>query len=209
MSFDFENATIEEFFEWYMKNCSPFGGIPAFRAVEDVHGVTGIVYFQKGNFQVQLFAMPANYIIPEHTHPNVDSFEVYLGGQVMFSHSGKWRTPPEAMIQSDADGLAQSRLKWIRVQPQDSHGGISGPAGAVFLSIQKWINGRPPSCVSKDYDGIALASEHRAERGKLEHKKTLTWRDAASLETTPPPWINEPAHYGHLISTNANSVTFN
>lgn len=190
--FDFENASVEEFFDWFLEYGPKFGGVPLLRAVEDVHGVTGIVFFQKGCFQVQLFAMPANYIIPEHTHPNVDSFELYLGGQVMFSHDGKWRTPSENMLASDEDGLAPSRLKHIRVKPQDKHGGISGPAGAVFLSIQKWINGRPPSCVSKDYDGIALAEAHEADHGELVHKE-LTWRDAASEEDTPPPWIKEPA----------------
>ena len=79
--------------------------------------------------------MPANYVIPEHTHPNVDSFEVYLGGQVMFSHVGEWRTAHSNMLAADASGLSKQRLSNIRVRLDDSHGGTSGPAGAVFLSI--------------------------------------------------------------------------
>lgn len=209
MSFDFENSSLEDFFEWYLHNAPTFGGIPLLRAVEDVHGVTGIVYFQKGCFQVQLFAMPANYVIPEHTHPNVDSFELYLGGQVMFSHEGKWRTEHENMLNPDDHGLCRQRLRHIRVRPQDLHGGVSGPAGAVFMSVQKWLNGKRPSCVSKDYDGLALAADHETEHGELQHKEELTWRDAASGENTPPPWLAMPPKPVFGYNTfSINSVSF-
>ena len=56
------------------------------------------------------------------------------------------------------------------------------------MSIQQWLNDTAPSCVSKDYDGIALAADHTTTVGSLEHKE-LTWRDAASGEDTPPPWL--------------------
>ena len=45
--------------------------------------------------------------------------------------------------------------------------------------------------MSKDYNGIALADEHQTDEGHLEHKEELTWRDAASKATTPPPWIKQ------------------
>ena len=71
---------------------------------------------------------------------------------------------------------------------QDVHGACVGPSGGVFMSIQQWLNDTAPSCVSKDYDGIALAADHTTTVGSLEHKD-LTWRDAASSEDTPPPWL--------------------
>ena len=154
------------------------GHITADGAVQEVHGVLGVTHFKTTTFPGADVCCAANYIIPEHTHPNVDSFELYLGGQIMFSHLGKWVATSGEVIAADRFGQSLMRGSSIRVKPDDLHGGCFGPSGGVFMSIQHWLNDTMPSCVSKDYDGIALAAEHTTTVGNLEHKE-LTWRDAA------------------------------
>lgn len=167
----------------------PFIDEPIVRKIEDVVSIT---WFRYKEFQVQLFAVPPNYIIPEHTHPNVDSYEVLLGGEIGFSKNGRWVNledltfPPRTY-----EGLNPARGGCIRVNPEDPHGGVSGRNGATFLSVQRWLNGVTPHCVANDYTGKTMGSNHSSQvkSGYAENpvsQKNLTWRDAASLETVPP-----------------------
>jgi len=178
---------LEEFKDWFFRNIPPLGAVPLSHAVHKIEDVTSIIWFRDGEYQVQMFAVPGNYIIPEHTHPNVDSIEVYVGGQIKFSHSGKWITTDEDLKTTSFLGTALPRGSTIRVKPNDIHGGIFGPAGGVFLSIQHWLNGVKPHCVAADYSGIVMGAHHMNSVvcGEPQIKRRLTWRDAASLELSP------------------------
>lgn len=89
-----------------------------------------------------MFAVPEGTIIPEHTNPNVDSIEVYVGGNIRFSHSGKYIYPKEALHARDGPlGCASRRGMTIRLRPNDLHGGTFGEGGGLFLSVQHWLNG--------------------------------------------------------------------
>jgi hypothetical protein len=176
--------TLEDFLNWFRAQGPSIGMIPAHAAVHRVENVMAVRWVQYDDFQIQMFACPPNTIIPEHTHPNVDSFEVYAGGQIQFSHGGKWVAEP-----GERDmGLASLRGEVIRVRPDDIHGGVIGPEGGVFFSVQHWLNGEAPHCVSADYDGLAMGEHHKAGVmvGDAITKKSLTWRDAASAENAPP-----------------------
>jgi hypothetical protein len=165
------------FLQQFLSRCPVTAHIPFYNAVKVLpQGILGGTYYVKKPFQVQVFFIPPNTIIPEHTHPNVDSYEVYMGGQILFSHQKRW-------VGTGKYSPGQS----IRVKPSDVHGGCFGPAGAVFMSVQHWLNDTDPSCVSKDYNGIALDETHESITDKLDHKE-LTWKDAASAETIPPYW---------------------
>lgn len=178
--------TLDDFLQWFKAKGTGIGMIPATNAVHMVENVTAIRWISQPPFQVQMFACPPNTIIPEHTHPNVDSFEVYGGGEIQFSHSGRWVEEPEV----GAYGMAGLRGNVIRVKPDDLHGGVIGPNGGVFFSVQHWLNGEKPHCVSADYDGITMGEHHLSGvvKGKAKAKKSLTWRDAAHLENEPPVW---------------------
>ena len=163
-------APLREFLRWFINDGPRFGAVPWAMAVTDIYDVTGILWYRAPPFQVQLFAVPADYIIPEHTHPNVDSVELYLGGQIMFSRRGRWVQKIDLTGQPKADGTNYYQGRQIRVRPNDIHGAAIGPAGGVFMSIQHWQNDVEPDCVSKDYDGIALAPDHTAETGTVVHR---------------------------------------
>lgn len=175
---------LERFLEWFLKSGPNIGLIPLMGAVHKVEDVWSVRWFKHGQFQVQLFVVPPNYVIPEHTHPNVDSFEVYLGGQIRFSHQGKWVVPESALVEEGEYGTAPMRGMTIRVRPNDLHGGVFGESGGVFMSVQHWLNGVEPHCVGSDYDGIVMGPNHYAsvKCGTPVLKDDLSEEDAASLE---------------------------
>ena len=56
----------------------------------------------------------------------------------------------------------------------------------MFLSVQQWLNGVPPTCVGKDYEGYGVSQE-QTEYDGVKFKE-LDWTMAASKETRKPPW---------------------
>ena len=150
---------LERFCVSFLEKMTVLGAVPFEGAVSKIENVTGILLYRSGQFQVQMFAVPEGTIIPEHTHPNVDSIEVYMGGNIHFSHSGKYSYDGAFLIPDGGPlGLAKKRGNLIRVRPNDIHGGVFGKGGGVFLSVQHWLNGVTPHCVAADYDGITMAS---------------------------------------------------
>lgn len=146
--------------------------------------VTGVLLYRKDIWQVEMWIVPPHYVVPEHTHPNVDSYEMYLGGNIRFSRNGEWATPDDFI--APKDGGIVGRM--IRVNANDAHGGVSGDGGGVFLSIQKWLNGHKPHTVAADWDGKAFNDDHQSKVtvGNAEEKGEATWRDAATSASQPP-----------------------
>jgi len=150
-----------------------------------IQEVTGLLWFRLGQLQVELFMVPPNYTIPEHTHPNVESYEMYIGGDISFSKGGRWVTDDDLL---KADGITGIGGALIHIKTNDMHGGSFGPNGGVFMSIQKWAEGVEPHSVAYDYVGVTMGEHHTkgVVTGVPETKKELTWKDAASLEEDAP-----------------------
>jgi hypothetical protein len=127
---------LEFFKNWWLNN-RPIntyeGAKPCYHA-----NIVGTVLYRQYPYQVQLFITPPNTLIEEHLHPNVDSFEVYLNGDIAFTCNGHV---------FDSHKIGES----IRVKTSYWHGGKTGKLGATFLSIQKWLNGEQPSSVANDW----------------------------------------------------------
>ncbi len=115
---------------------------------------TALVLYRQPPFQVQLFIVDPGGEVTDHVHPNVDSFEVYITGDVYFRLDGKELLTAEIIRQHHPVGQT------IRVRPKDWHGATVGPRGGAFFSIQHWLNGVPPSSVDLDWGGPALDSGH-------------------------------------------------
>jgi hypothetical protein len=178
---------LDVFLDSFFKNRLPIGCVPLHNAVKQIEGGTSVIWYRDPQFQIQMFILPPNFLIPEHTHPNVDSYEVYVGGQIRFSHSGKWQMPEEDMFEADAMGFSRNRGTYKRVRPNDLHGGMSGPGGGVFMSVQRWLNGVEPHCITDDYTGILCGTEHleSVKNGSATYKdqSCLTIKDLAHLES--------------------------
>ena len=123
----------------------------------------GAVLYRDGPFQVQLFIIQPHTEIVAHVHPNMDSYEVYLGGDIEFSHSGEKVTDIDQL--TSVNGVWSEFGKVIRVRPNDVHGGKFGNKGGLFLSVQHWINGASPTSANIEWKF--------AEAGKTERYELL------------------------------------
>lgn len=116
----------------------PFPASPVVHTSE----VTAIVVFRDPPFQAQLVILKPNGVLPSHRHPNVDSYELPVAGDGHLEINGRERRLP------------------IRIRPQDFHGGRAGPEGFMFLSVQRWENGIPPTDVGTDWIGEPIDEIH-------------------------------------------------
>ena len=140
---------LEEYLKWVVHNISfcPPKVIKNNLSFSD--GVIGFVLHRDGQFQTQLFIVQPNFVVPNHIHPNVDSFEVALHGATL-SHSGVTVLSPA----HDVPGGS------IYVNHNDWHGGFASEDGGCFLSVQKWLNNVPPTSVENDWSGDTMGPEH-------------------------------------------------
>ena len=130
-------SDLEVYLKWVVENVSisPWSLIEKNLSFAD--GVVGLVVHRDGQFQTQLFTVEPNVSIPNHRHPNVDSYEVAMNGMT-FSHSG--RTIPFKIMRP---GMA------IYVDHDDLHEAYTLENGGCFLSVQQWLNGVSPTSVGQ------------------------------------------------------------
>jgi hypothetical protein len=133
-----------------------------------IEGVSGIVLYRSKPFQVELFICEPNLIIPEHTHPDVDSYELFLYG-MKFTHCGETAITEKQALE-EQEGYPINAYQTIRVKPNDPHGGTASKFGGAFISIQHWLNDVDPTHVSSNWDGKSMGSNH-AEQANLNGEK--------------------------------------
>lgn len=112
--------------------------------------VVATILYRDNNFQVQLVAVRPNIEIIDHIHPNVDSFEVYLSGEISFRRNKKRITGKK--FWREHNNTCAYFGYFIRVNANDWHGATTGDKGGSFLSIQHWKNGTSPSAVHWDWE---------------------------------------------------------
>ena len=175
---------LDDYLDWFLSRGPSIGFIPFNNPTWMIEGVTTVVLHRKDQFQVQMFIAPPGQIIPEHTHPNVESFEVYGGGEIFFTIHGQYQDGTDYCIEDPADGLntCLMRGRVIRVKPDDIHGAIVGDQGAVFYSVQHWLNGVKSHCVTRDYSGKTIGNNHLSaiKFGEAHFTKDLKDKDALS-----------------------------
>lgn len=156
---------LDEFALWFVSQGPNLGKVPVMSAVttlgHDGKGgnVMSGVWYRKGQFQVELLMIAGPWIIPEHTHPNIDSYQILLGGQIRFSRGGEWLTPETYQVDVNKDGTSPYRGQRIRVNHNDPHGGVVGPHGVMYFSVQHWLNGVEPHSVGLDWNGRTASQE--------------------------------------------------
>ena len=148
---------LTNFRDWYLDTHPPLL-VPFNHFLHFVEGVTGLTIYRDGPFQVQLFIAAPNTVIPNHIHPNVDSYEVALNGMEFFLND-------DVMLSRERndtpDGnYSDAMYETIRVHPDVPHGGIAGKNGGSFMSIQHWLNGVEPTSVGNDWNGDTMGNCH-------------------------------------------------
>ena len=186
-----EFADVTEFLHYFLENTDCLLSVPSNTGpiVTMAQDVTALLVCRKGQFQVEMGIVPPDSFIPEHVHPNIDSYEVGVGGGMCLSRNGQWIVKETLDIDPPSPedpSLNRKRGAAIRVRPGDVHGGCFGTEGAVFYSVQHWLNGVKPTSVAHDYSGKVLGPDHQVKEGMTKYvKQDLTWRDAASKADAP------------------------
>lgn len=154
------SASLRKFAKWFLSQ-----PLSAFRPPRDAiyhfelaaGTVRSIVLYRSAPFQVELICAIQSdgwrQGVPEHSHPNVDSIEYMLAGQTDFTICGNSVATKEEVEGVAEDGASLMCGKRMHVKPGVRHGASLGPAGGVFLSIQKWRDGVPITSVGIDWDG--------------------------------------------------------
>lgn len=187
-----EFKDVTEFLHYFLENTDCLLSVPSHTGpiVTMAQDVTALLVCRKEQFQVEMIIVPPNSFIPEHVHPNIDSYEVAVGGGMCLSRNGNWTVEETLDIKGywspENPNLNHERGGAIRVKPGDVHGGCFGHEGAVFYSVQHWLNGVKPTSVAHDYSGKVLGPDHEVKEGMTKYvKQNLTWRDAASKADGP------------------------
>ena len=144
---------LQTFKDWWWEK-RPFS-VPGENILSHVADTHGIVLFRDGQYQVELFNVKPNSEIPSHNHPNVDSFEVFVGGDITFT----------------CDDNTFTNLKLgdsIRILPSSQHGGKFGKRGGCFISVQAWLNNINPKFVGDDW-GDQCGYNSYSESMKSKH----------------------------------------
>jgi len=157
---DPKEDSLSAFAHWYLNNPQPLR-VPFSNPITHQEKISAITLYREDPFQVQLWLCKPNFFIPEHEHPNVDSYEVFLYG-MKFTHSGEVVVDEEQYNQEN-NGVPLLNYQTIRVKPNDKHGGTASDKGGAFLSIQQWKNNTFPKSVSDDWKGKPMGKEHKEQ----------------------------------------------
>ena len=144
-----KNDELSNFLKYWLEK-KPFQPPFNFNTVTFDNNVIGTILYRDDNFQVQLFAVKPNTEIVDHIHPNVDSFEVYLSGQISFRRNKKKITGKK--FWKEYNKTCAYFGYFIRVNANDWHGATTGDMGGSFLSVQHWKNGTKPSSVHLNWE---------------------------------------------------------
>ena len=131
-------------------------------SVSIVEKVKGVVLYREDNKQVQLFIVEPNTIIPQHHHPDVDSYEMLLCG-MEFNINNKIILPLRLSSLTNKEGQPLGSRFLLRVKPNYIHGGKSGPNGGAFISIQLWLNNKNPTSVGENWVGNTMGELHTSK----------------------------------------------
>lgn len=152
--------SLQAFAEWYLKTIGPLPLAPA-NGFNKAGVFTGLTLYRQGQFQVQMWLCPPESVIPDHSHPNVDSIQVFLCGDICFRKNGEL-TINQEKLDVQEDGVQALNTFSTRILPTDTHGASIGKRGGAFLTFQHWLKGEPQS-VELDWEGEPLDAEHKSK----------------------------------------------
>lgn len=129
--------SIVEFANWYIGSSKPIL-IPFSAEVVVTDDASAITLFRKGNFQVELYLIKPGYIIPMHSHPDVDVITMGIGG-------GETCGPLHPIYGTGAR-IGQLRL----TEAGTEHGGGQPEhKGFALLAFEHWKSGTPSSAAMR------------------------------------------------------------
>lgn len=140
----FEN--LEHFRDWVLNDMPILGFVPLRRKPivssymdDDQNSFHFFCLYDDGEYRVDMVGTSGESNIKPHRHPDVDSYEVFMGGELVLHMEDKEvGNNNENNPQVWYNGTHPMRGAWNRFTPETIHYGHSGKRGAIFLSIQRW-----------------------------------------------------------------------
>ena len=142
-------ANVVEFATWFINQ--RFAGIMPFMNPESINygPIARTVLYRKDCFQVEMWMVwPGETSFPEHLHPDVDTVEIHISGDIHFTLNG---SPVASNLALPIEGGQIQPA--IRIHHSDVHQASAGTGGAVFLSCQHWLHDVPPGSVALNWNG--------------------------------------------------------
>lgn len=124
------------------------------RSVQDLGMVDSSVLHRTGYMQAELIRIRPGSRIAVHRHPQVDSIDLLVAGNVAAFMIGAHQVP------RFIHGIG------LRIAESAPHGGEAGPQGLVVLSCQRWA--QPPSHITLAWRGSPLNDVHERLLDALE-----------------------------------------
>ncbi len=151
---------LTDYAQWFMAAAPTHHRRPVGEVVH-YDPATAIVMDRDEQFQVELYTFPAGVDIPAHKHPNVESIEIGICGQLLVFLDGKCVQGPFSMERAAVTFMNRG----FRIPANIDHYVSLGPPGGAFFSVQKWLNGKIPTSIGDDWAGgrkYSAAHESRA-----------------------------------------------
>ena len=152
-------SNVHEFKDWWFHSNKPIKppfDMPTFS--------TGIAYslclYRKDQFQVELYIIKPDSTAPSHSHPNVDSVFVYLGGNLEFGKEDGTFDDLSMHQESKPNGV--HKLFGVTAEAMDGsiHSVRAFKEGGAFLSFEHWKDRKPDSVIF-NWQGAPDSDRHQ------------------------------------------------
>jgi hypothetical protein len=152
--------SVHEFVEFWFKNGRPIR--PPFDGpVYTTDIAYSVVLFRQDNCQVELYTCKPNTQAPWHGHPGVDSYFIYLGGNIDFGQPDGTFTETAHLQQAREDGAHLLYGQTAEALDGARHTLKVGPEGGAFLSFERWTE-KIPTSVTINWAGEPVGLEHKS-----------------------------------------------
>lgn len=144
-------TSVDDLAYWFAAQGNPLL-VNAHTEVTDAEGFTVITLLKHKNFQIELYLMRNQMMLPNHVHPGVTVLTLELGGAS--------RHP-----EGDANCGGAYMCNPVYSHPDTAHGGTDFPItgkGWVALSYQEWPVGIEPKPVTVWWVGPTIGPRHEA-----------------------------------------------
>lgn len=129
-----------------------------------------VILYRDEEYQAELFIVrpDASERCGEHGHPDIDSMEVAISGELYFTLNGRPIRNRKRVRAVSPDGALATYGEQVRVRPGEPHTAYVGQDGGCFLSLQRWLNGVKPSSIGLNWSG----EEHAGKFKERYQKET-------------------------------------
>jgi hypothetical protein len=155
----FPDTVLEDYLEWFLGNGTFVPQMPISDGFSFIGNGAACVIHRQGQFQSQLFFAEPMIDLPIHTHPNVNSYELHVGGDINFLVEGESSIPIDHLM-DERDGISRFWSQGIHVPAGCRHHLKVGQEGGVFISVQHWLNDVEPTSVDNDWVGPVMDARH-------------------------------------------------